>query len=223
MIDKLPFTAYDFFGYIASGFVLIACLFGSLGLWSVATEEPSLIIGFAWAVGSYVVGQLVAGVSGFVLQRWAVCRGLGRSEDLLFGEVRAGWLRHIFPGYFSPLPRNTQTRILQISAERAGIKTAGRDLFLHCHSVVKRDAAVYGRLGVFLNSYGFCRNICMATLVGGSFLLARDLIQKGGGHVEGSMITIACALLVVSVGMFYRYLKFYRQYTYEVFISYPEA
>ena len=64
------------------------------------------------------------------------------------------------------------------------------------------------RLNSFLNQYGFARNISLT-------LLIASVIVLSSGRRD-----LAIVAAVMGVGMFYRYLKFFRQYTYEVFITF---
>lgn len=72
-------------------------------------------------------------------------------------------------------------------------------------------------MDTFLQLYGFCRNasfslFASAVLLGGAWLRC--------GTWEYALYGIVA--LLASVGMLYRYLKFYRQYSYELFTAYPD-
>lgn len=117
--------------------------------------------------------------------------------------------------------------MLKKSSEEGFAKPA-RALFLHCHASVKGDKTTYDRLTSFLNLYGFCRNVCMGALIAAPILLygaCRDL-RVSDGHVTGpchsDRFSWAVAALGVAVGMLYRYLKFFKHYTTEVFMTYAE-
>lgn len=123
-----------------------------------------------------------------------------------------------FPNFYEPFPEKLQQRILTTGAQRASIGEPGRALFLHAHSVVKRDEATQARLNSFLNLYGFGRNISMAAILAFIVLLA-DMVF---GTVRDNEWVWLLAAMIAAVGMFYRYLKFFKHYTMEVLVSYPE-
>jgi hypothetical protein len=100
--------------------------------------------------------------------------------------------------------------VLEKAKEKAGIGEPDRALFLHCHSLVKREQAVLERLNAFLNLYAFCRNVSMASL------LSVPLLLVGGEW----WLALAAA---VALAMFHRYLKFFRHYTADVFVSHAEV
>jgi hypothetical protein len=138
-----------------------------------------------------------------------------------------GLARVVFPIFHKPFPQETRQRVLKKSSEE-GFTKAGRALYLHCFATVKGDKTTYDRLTSFLNLYGFCRNVCMGSLIAFPILLfgaCRDL-KASDLHVTGQFqwgrFYWALAALGVAVGMLYRYLKFFRHYTMEVFTSYAE-
>lgn len=71
---------------------------------------------------------------------------------------------------------------------------------------------------MFLNLYGFSRNISMAGLLAASVLII-GMISIGFSVQKMWWVIVAIG---VFIGMFYRYLKFFRHYTEEVFRAYAE-
>ncbi len=138
-----------------------------------------------------------------------------------------GLRRRVFPVYFKPLAAETRKRLLDKSSNE-GFPTPCRALFDHCHAIVKREKAVNDRLTTFLNLYGFCRNVSMGALIAIPILIwgaFKDVTLSGwwfGGTVNTELLWWAAAAAGVAVGLLYRYLKFHRHYTHEVFLSYAE-
>ncbi|MBA4064836.1 MAG: hypothetical protein C0501_14205 [Isosphaera sp.] len=138
-----------------------------------------------------------------------------------------GWRRGVFPIYFKPLPKETRERVIKRSTKE-GFDKPGRALFYHCHAIVKRDKTAFDRMTSFINVYGLCRNVCMAGLVAAVALVcgACQDLRVVGWHIEGEpnrpLLWWAAAAVAVSVGMLYRYLKFFRHYTSEMFVSFAE-
>ncbi len=87
-------------------------------------------------------------------------------------------------------------------------------------AAVRSDALTYTRLSTFLNLYGFCRNVSLASLVAAVALAAGSL---AGTAYTGTLIAPgwwALGAFVIALGLFYRYLKFYRLYACEVLAAY---
>ncbi len=222
-MDKLPFSVYDFFGYLASGFVILAAAdYAFDGGWLLRNKVATVFAVF-WIIVAYIIGHIVANAAGFVLERKIVREVLRSPEEILFEAPRKGGWAKIFPGFYDPLPAQTADRVLRIAKEKAGISEAGRGLFFHCQSVVQRDKAAGERLSTFLNLYGFCRNMSLALVIAAIVLVAGAGVRWYGGQIHPRKFLWAAVAVVACVGMFYRYLKFFRQYILEVFVSYPEC
>lgn len=224
---KVPFSIYDFFGYLSSGYLILAALdIASGGAWLAKKEIPPLVLVLSLIV-AYVVGHIAAHFAGGLLERGLVGRYLGASEEVLFGKHDAGRLKKAaFSGYYRPLPRETQQRVLRRAKEWAGIKVVGRGLFFHCHPLVLRIPIVAERLGTFLNIYGFCRNIA-ASLLLTSLILGLALVNGMPTLISsipmGNGFMLVTAPMLAAIFMIYRYLTFYRNYTAEVLRAYAEA
>lgn len=223
-MQKIPFSVYDFFGYLAAGFVLMVAADYTFDGGRLAHEIPTLITAVFWIVVAYMLGHITAHLSSVLLEKGLLRRVLGSPEQHLFEKKCDSRWAYIFPGNFKPFPRTTQERILN-RANEEGVEAPGRGFFFHCHAIVKRDRTTRERLNTFLNLYGFCRNASMALLIAALVLVfgafgSFDWQAWEGLH--GQKLAWAGGALAVSVGMFYRYLKFFRHYTMEVFITYPE-
>ncbi|MEE8375026.1 MAG: hypothetical protein V3S26_01725 [Acidimicrobiia bacterium] len=219
-MDKIPFSVYDFFGYLSSGVVvLFSATYSYQG-----TEAFDIDLGVAQillsVVGAYVIGHVVAAMSSFLLERRLTRGVIGSPTDLLFEqEATEGW-RRVFGQYHKPLPEKTAERVLSKAKKAASIESPGEALFFHCFGVVRQDEYPRQRLATFLNLYGFARNVAMAALIGavmiGVSVFFNDRVDQALLWA-GSLLT-----LLVSVAMYFRYLKFYRQYSVELYVTYAE-
>jgi hypothetical protein len=218
-MNQLPFSVYDFFGYLASGAIVITGLTVSFVGYGQLGEGPSLPIGIVLVIVSYVIGHIVANLAGFLIERRLVVRRLGRPTEILVCEAQLpGWAAMLFPGYGTPLPEPTRERV----RARAG-DLRGEALFFHCFAVMKHDEVVRERLATFLNLYGFCRNMALALVAVAGCLIVGLLIGSADtGPAAGPGWWLA-ASVAAAVGMLYRFLKFYRQYALELLTSYAEA
>ncbi len=223
-MDRIPFTVYDFFAYLSTGFVLLAASDYAFDQGWLLRSQLGLVAAAFWIVAAYVIGHIVANMAGHALEGWVV-HGLLRSpEDILFRDHTPRRWRRLFPGYHKPLPVETRQRVIERARERAIHAKPGRALFFHCFEVVKRDQATLSRLDNFRNLYGFCRNVCLVLLLATVVLLIGVVSDgwRAGGTGEHVWWAIAAAP-ITAIGLFYRYLKFLREYTVEVFRSYAES
>lgn len=220
---KIPFSVYDFFAFLATGFLVLCAADYAFDLGWLQKEKlpPGMIV--LLTLGAYVLGHLVANLSSYWLEHKFLRGVLKSPEETLFEEAKGGWVR-LFPIFYKPFPAETQKRVFD-RAKAAGIHRPGRGLFFHCHSIVKRDQSTADRLSNFLNVYGFCRNMSMASLLSGVMLLyaaIRHMDWKTAAGLQTDKLVWAGVALVVAIGLFYRYLKFFKHYTEEVFRDYAE-
>ncbi|AMV19634.1 hypothetical protein [Planctomyces sp. SH-PL14] len=220
---KIPFSVYDFFAFLATGFIVLCAADYAFDLgWLQKDKLPPGMIVFL-TLGAYVLGHIVANLSSYFLEHKFLRGVLKSPEETLFIETVGGW-SYLFPIFYKPFPVETQKKILD-RAKAAGLDCPGRGLFFHCHTIVKRDKGTADRLSNFLNVYGFCRNACMASLIAAAMLFVaavRHLKLKSGAVLDGDKLVWAGVAVLVAVGLFYRYLKFFKHYTEEVFRDYAE-
>ena len=220
-MDKIPFSAYDFFGCLSSGIVaLVGASFAYRGVDAFQLDfNPSQAL--VVVIAAYLVGHVVASVSSFLLERRLTRKVIGSPTSWLFrGDPLSGW-RRILNAYHKPLPEVTGKRVLARAKRKADIDEPGEALFYHCFGVVRRDEYPRARLAVFLNLYGFARNTSMAAFIGaaliGLAIVVNDQVDStellAGGLLSG----------LVGVAMYLRYLKFYRQYSVELYVTYAEV
>lgn len=203
---------------------MIAALdYGVGARWLLKNSVPPGLTVLA-VLAAYVVGHGIAHLSGVVVEQWFVRRVLRSPEEHMIAAspARTRW-RALFPGTFVPLPETTRRRLLA-KAESAGVFGDARAIFFHCHARVKRDPATLERLSTFLNLYGFCRNLATALLLSGVLLIGAGLARAGRPTSVEATNSIVLGLLCIPMSylLLLRYLKFFRHYTLEVFLSYAE-
>jgi hypothetical protein len=170
-------------------------------------------------VVAYVLGHVISAVSAPILEDRFVERTLGKREDVLFGEgeQRFGVL---FKGYFEPLPTKIRELVIARAREEVQITTDRKALFLYCDAQVRQTPAASPMLATFLNVYGFARNTCLALVIAAVLLGFGAFTHHMNWQTKA---WLAGAALAASVGLFYRYLKFFRLYAREVFLFYATA
>lgn len=212
---SLPFDPYDFFGYLASGLVFVVGMDLVLGFPQVLGRDLKLVDGAALLIAIYIAGQIIATPAKALLEDIVVARILGLPSVNLFREKGPG-LRWVFPGFYRPLPAERQGRIRE-RAQAQGAGTSGESLFVHVRfcEEVRNDRELIARMNSFLNKSGFSRNLSFVTLVLGVSLIVKAIV-----HPAPLLMRYGVTSVVVGVMLFYRYLKFFRNYSSEMFNTY---
>ena len=215
-MSRIPFDPYDFFGYLASGLLVVVGMEFVLGFPEIMHRELTAVETAVLVLTVYIAGQLTATPAKALLEDFVVAKLLQRPTVNLFRR-KTPWIgRFFFPGFYKPLPYGVQQKILT-KAEGEGIKETGESLFLH----VRYDARITGneelmaKLASFLNKYGFARNLAFVSLLVGLALLIRYHVDPRTILLQYGVTALVGALL-----LFYRYLKFLRQYSFELFNVY---
>lgn len=192
MVKSIPFSTYDFFGYLSSGFVALLALQQLVGFPEVIGRDHTPIEAALLVLAAYVAGQLVADAAKALLEDGIVHRLLRPPSVRLLSARAPRFLGFIFLRYFKPLPPEIRDRIVR-RARREGVAPHGESLFLHVrfHSETRADGELMSRLATFVAQYGFARNLCLASLGSGTVLLlaARWLhhpnLPRYGDHMRG--------------------------------------
>ena len=218
-MKQFPFTDYDFWAYISVGFVFLLALDHILRMGLLSQSQWTLAQGVVAVSCAYAVGHLFAGISSAVFERRVLGMWLGKPTSILFGvPVGPHWFRRLCPSYYQALPENMRRIALEKGAARS-IQEPGEGLFWLAFDSARGDKIVMDRLSAFLNLYGFCRNLALVSLVDASMFLGSGLL----GDDPKASYGWALAGLILSVGMFSRYMKFYRHYSLELFTSFAYA
>lgn len=215
-VDKIPFGVYDFFAYLSSGTVMLVALDHVCRTGLLTQPHTTPIVAVVLVIMAYVVGHIVAHFSSFLLEQSFCGKLLYRPTALLLGsKPHFVFLSRLFPNYHRALPASTRDRISEQAASR-GCTAHGETLFLHAYALVTTNDKAQARLDEFRNQYGFARNMSFAFIVS-SLMLAI-------AHYFGDTLPWGFIWLVFGAGvaLLYRYLKFFRQYSYELFLRYAE-
>lgn len=227
MKDWFPLTSYEFYAYLTTGMVVLAAV-DRVFLGSMLAGQASWTVvgGVFWAAMAYLTGQILAipasAIGEHVLARWWLLPPV----DLLLGikapRLREYAVRWLFGAReYAPLPaamgasvRRKVASALAVGAADVDGETAFQCAFPHARGVA--DTA--SRLDAFINQYGMCRNVSLASLIAAALLAWRA--GHGGDRVDRAL---AAAALVLCVGLFGRFVKFYAAYSREVFRTYDKC
>lgn len=217
-MDRVPFSPYDFFGYLASGLLVVAGMDLTFGFPAVLGHDFTMLESAILLLVVYVTGQIIATPAKALLEDLLVARILRRPNINLLEQTKPCLRALIFPGYYQSLPEQALQRVLT-RAESEGLKGIGEDLFLHVryNPQVLENVKLMDRMNSFLNQYGFHRNLSFSALMVGAALVLKLILSS---EVNPDLVKYATASLVAGVLLFYRYLKFFRQYSYEMFNTY---
>jgi hypothetical protein len=218
-VDRFPFDPYDFFGYLAAGLLVVVGMDIMLGFPRVLGQDLKTVDTALLVLAIYIAGQLVATPAKAILEDGVVDKILGRPNLNLFREKRP-WVRWLlFPGFYKPLPPEIQKRV-HAKAKSDGAPAKGEALFLYVryHPQMVANEKMMTKLASFLNKYGFARNLAFTSTMVGVALLVKSRFALGPITPESTRY--AWTALVAGVLLFYRYLKFFRQYSYEMFNTY---
>lgn len=219
MDQKIPFTSYDFWAYLSTGFLLLFAVDQAANTNLLMRESWTVVQGLIAVSCAYVVGQLIASMSSWLFEKMLVGRLLGYPRNVLFGQPKGSkWIRSVLRGYFEQLPVETQKAALE-KGKKIGVALPGEALFWSAYANARTTREVMNRLDNFMNLYGFCRNTALVALIDAAVFYSSYLHSSGPPeHLLWARIA-----LVISLGMTLRYLKFLRHYAVEVFTSYAYA
>jgi hypothetical protein len=171
--SKVSFWAYDIFGYLLPGLVLIAG-FAKSNQWvyenihkhwsSGSYADYAIILGIA-----YTIGHIVSGLSSFILERLLLRHILKYPTQQMFKESdnTSKYIKLFFPGYFRPYSKGFQKSVKDKIKKEFDIEPSEEhDIFwLSWSFVCANHPVAYKRATHFLELYGFSRNMSMSFLM----------------------------------------------------------
>lgn len=227
MKDWFPLTNYDFYAYLTAGMVVLAAYdHAFMGSWLAQETHWTIVAGVFWAAVAYLLGQVLAIPSSALLELWLARRVLRPPSEILLGlqppRRRERFITTVCGAReYRPFPAPNQICIRQKIAEKLGVDAGTIDAeaafqcaFPHARGVA--DTAT--RLDGFLNQYGMCRNVSLAAGVAAIFLAIAACRTHDWRTTE-----LAGGAIILSVGLFFRFIKFYAAYAREVFRTYDKC
>lgn len=227
MKNWFPFTSYDFYAYLTAGMVILAAVDRVfLGSMLANQAQWTIVNGAFWTAIAYLVGQILAIPSSALLEHLVARKLLRAPSRILLGLDTPRWREHAVRVFFGareydPLPAPSRSSILRKVAAGLEVPLSGVDAetAYHCafpHARGVTDSAT--RLDNFLNQYGMCRNVSFASLLATGLMTWHAI--KTGAQLDW---VLAIAALILAVGLFGRFIKFYAAYAREVFRTYDKC
>ncbi len=218
MKGTFPFTDYDFWAYISSGFVFLFALDHVLETGWMIRNDWTVVEGLFATACAYAVGHMLAGFASALLERRIVAKWLGKpSATLLGAEKGPRWFRRLYPSFYEPLPDKTRKLVFD-KARQHGIDMPGEAMFWAAFDACRGNKTAMDRMSGFINQYGMCRNLALTALI-----CAVMLVVTAWNFHRPDDYWWAAAAVALGIGMFLRYLKFYRHYSVEVYTCYAHA
>lgn len=222
MRNWFPFTDYDFYGYLASGFTILFAFDLAFNGGAVAFRPEWTFVQVVLAVAfAYAVGQLAAWPSSILLEHILVRSVLRSPFDIQVGAAPPRWVERVVNAAvtgrdYRPLGEdavdNMVARAAAITGRPASYYAESPDrLFQPAYEFAMSVPDTRKRMDQFRNLYGLTRNLAFAGL------LSAAVLARGAGPTDsGALSTWAIVALVAGVGMLARYLKFYGAFASEV-------
>ncbi|MDX7951763.1 hypothetical protein P7D22_11345 [Lichenihabitans sp. Uapishka_5] len=174
MREWFPLTDYEFYAFVASGMFLIAavdyCYTGGV---LVGRTEWTVVQGVFWTVVAYVLGQICAAPSSAVVEFLLARVWLRSPATVALGIGKRRWREHVVAWLFAnreyaPLSSAVQNRIKKAAATKLKVNVDDLDaeaVFQVAFPAARGQEDSAKRLDSFINSYGFCRNICFVAII----------------------------------------------------------
>jgi len=207
---KIPFTDYDIFGYLSSGFLLLMGIsyaeYGTLE----QLHDSNILSWVLLIIIAYIIGHILASMSKWIFELIIVKKVLKPPYiNLLKKNSVKKWKTIFFPEYFVALPASIIKDITKIADGHSD-----KALYDYAYSKAKSNKEILEQLGIFLRLFGFCRNISFTLFILAIIFSAGRIFSYQFGGI--SLIVIS---FLGSIFMFMRYLKFLRHHSSELFLS----
>lgn len=219
---KISFNRYDYFGLILPGvLLLISVLFIIpqeiyIGLGNSLESYKDLKFAFIFLIGvtliffSYLIGIFISSIGSWLIEGYIIKKKLKYPSYNLFNDKDSKWFKSYEKSYSSTFIEQFNKIYNEYYN---GISFQGDDKFMTCFTYVKEKCPItYSRLNIFLSIYGLYRNLTVCFIM--IFLIFTIYF----------IFTLNLFILIIMlfssgyfIICFYRFLKFFRIYSDEIF------
>jgi hypothetical protein len=213
--NYFPLTDFDFYAYVMSGLALLIAL-------DYAYPGSDLVLKWNWTVpqgitlaaAAYVVGQMTALLSGWLLEH-RLLRKMKSPSGIMLGFDEAGKLEQVLRAvtgtrYFERLsdPLVKSVKCNAAHAYRCQPDELDREtIFQYGFAVARCSEDTCRRMDRDRRDYEFGRNMALVALIGGIALMARFLLMHDNRAAFWGALALA-----TSGAMFVRYVRYYTSY-----------
>ena len=225
MKNWFPFTDYDFYAYLTSGMIVLFSLDYGLnaGVILQRAHWPFIHIVFLIAM-AYLVGQIVAGAASIILEHWIIRRIFRSPIAVMIGHgkerIGEGFIgRWLIGRNYELESENMRSIVLKKVAKKLQKQPEDiddpEDIFQVAFPVTRTISDSAQRMDDFRKLYGFSRNLAFAGLISAVAFVYRATVTG-----QDAMYWWALLIILLSFGMFVRFLKFYAAFSAEILRSY---
>lgn len=158
-MKDIPFTSYDFWGYLTSGFVFLFVLDYVFDGHFLARTDWPLVASLVAIAAAYAVGHILAGMASWLWEDMLLRRWTGIPTNILMGATAGPWILRTFARhYYRPLDVELRNRIVA-KAQADNVTPSGEPLFWAAFAITRDNEQAQARMAQFLNQYGLCRNL----------------------------------------------------------------
>lgn len=223
MKNWFPFSDYDFYGYLVSGFFLLFIVDYAITGGSVLLKEDWTFIEIVLVVFfAYTTGQVIAIPSSIIIEHFLTKHLLKSPMSILMGTAKFGLkercINKCFVGRyyepFSPVVRESiLSKIEKLTHQpRNEFKNDVETIFQIAYPHARSNEDARARMDDFRNQYGFARNVSFTSFLG---VLIVGISLYCGIQFPYS-IALLMASIVLACGMYCRFLKFYSAFSAEM-------
>jgi hypothetical protein len=211
-MKDLPFTFFEFLAILLPGFLFVVFQMHYL---QVDLAIPSSeVIGVSFLVGvAYITGQILNELSLWIFENLLVKKVIGTPVDFLLKKREAGWAQKLlFPRYSVPLDDNLIKK-LKIKAGEAVWKNITPWIYETLWIEARSDDSLSSRLKDWSRLFSFSRTLAFTNLIV-TFQMIFELILIDSSKPYAFLVLILSPF--VGWIMFYKYLRFYRNFSQEL-------
>jgi hypothetical protein len=205
---KAPFSIYDFFAYLAPGFLLLVSIdFIFFGLkYSAGFQEHVVVAAIALMTAAYVTGHVIDTASYMAFEFF--------NKELspratIFNRSQLPWLINIA---YHPQFSESFWALIKSRTHAEGAADDASSSFDCAFSAVFADEKAAKALSTYETLYGFARNVAFT-----SFVIAVMALFAPPGVPRWQLFSIAC---FVGLVLTLRYLRFYHDHTRNLYLLY---
>jgi ABC-type transport system involved in cytochrome bd biosynthesis fused ATPase/permease subunit len=236
---KIPFTLYDFFGYLIPGLTFLSIILFSSDIpnaielivqklttansisphyfvlndiLNIFKQSPFFVTSLI-LLTSYICGHIIAVLASLFFERLIVERLLNYPTNNLFYSQK---LKHkyIFPKYRRAYSKEFIDKFTQIFSDKYGLSTqdANDTFWISFEYIANHCPNAFARSIHFLNLYGFSRNLSMSFLLSCLIILLLSCVYNFPIN-----LLLIILYIIISFALFWNYLKLLRRLNDEVF------
>ena len=216
MRQYFPFTDYDFYAYLTSGFfVIVGADYAFTSGTNTLLHDWVIFESVLLVTTAYITGQVFASFSSVVLEHILARRVFSPPLSILMGAPPS-WhermLSRLLGRGYTALHKTSREQICQRAARQLHKSTEEIEadpsaVFSPAYQAARSNDDCRGRVDGFRNQYGFARNLAFVGLTVATMLLCNGLWATDGGLI---------VIYIASMVMLVRFFKFYAAFMDEV-------